>query len=145
MGQARKASARFETEGCSLIVVGDFVPNAFAGHSSRSIGGSGPTTPSGERQTQRASSLSPQKYESCHEAESAATGMENAPSPNHAARFGRGGIRGRIHQTPVGRRDHDRLQLRRWSSWRAANCGVLIGYYISRRAVAMLSHPRMKV
>ena len=33
--------------------------------------------------------------------------MKNAPPPDHAARFGRGGLCRRVHQTAVGRHDHE--------------------------------------
>src|SRR5262249_4447919 len=54
-----------------------------------------------------ASSLSPQKYESCDEPKSTAAGMEKPPLPNQAARFGGGSLRRRVHETAVGRHDHE--------------------------------------
>ena len=33
--------------------------------------------------------------------------MKNAPPPDHAARFGRGGLYRRVHQTAVSRHDHE--------------------------------------
>src|SRR5215831_11948654 len=53
-----------------------------------------------------ASPLGPQEYESCDEAKSASPGMENAPPPNHAARFSRGTARRCVHQTAIDRHDH---------------------------------------
>ena len=40
----------------------------------------------------------PQENESCREPKSASTRVKNTPPPNHAARFGRGGARRRVHQ-----------------------------------------------
>jgi hypothetical protein len=37
----------------------------------------------------------------CHEAESTSSGMESAPSFEHAARFSRGDLRRRVHETAV--------------------------------------------
>src|SRR5215471_19569262 len=54
-----------------------------------------------------ASSLSPQKYESCDEPKSTSPGMENAPPPDRAASFGRGGLRRRVYETAVGRHNHE--------------------------------------
>ena len=54
-----------------------------------------------------ASSLSPQKYESCDEPESTAAGMEKPPLPNHAARFGGGRLRRRVHEMTIGRHDKE--------------------------------------
>src|SRR6266436_5203182 len=47
-----------------------------------------------------ASRLSPQKDESCHDAESASASMESAPPLKHTPRFSRGGLRRCVHETP---------------------------------------------
>jgi hypothetical protein len=60
-----------------------------------------------KRPNSATSSLSPQKDESRDEPESTSAGMENAPSPDHAARFGRSSLRRRIHELPVGRHDYE--------------------------------------
>jgi hypothetical protein len=54
-----------------------------------------------------ASSLSPQKDQGCHDAQGTSPGMESAQPLEHAARFSRGGLRRRVHETPVDRRDHE--------------------------------------
>src|SRR5438552_9889240 len=54
-----------------------------------------------ERISAATSPLSPQKDKGRDEPESASPGMESAPPLDHAPRFGRGGLRRRIHQTPV--------------------------------------------
>jgi len=66
-------------------------------------------TVSGERKdvTVRSLALSPQKDQSCREAKSTPPGMENTPPPDHATRFGRGGLRRCVHQAAVGRHDHE--------------------------------------
>ena len=54
-----------------------------------------------------ASSLGPQEDESCREPKGASPRMENAPPPNHAARFSRGTARRCVHQAAIGRHDHE--------------------------------------
>src|SRR5260370_24170229 len=51
--------------------------------------------------------LSPQKDQGSRKAENTSAGMESAPPLKHTPRFSRGGLRWRVHETVVRRRDHE--------------------------------------